>query len=438
MMGGRGHCGRWGLGIAIAMVLTSCAADHGGAKSPAYAFQRIVSLAPPPAVRHAPSRPWARLPGLGGSRVSCRGGALRRLRVIIPGGRSRRCATVRIAGGRCVTWLAISHGSFWAQPLYASRGVVVRALGAHGQFRRVILAVHDGRLVVAANIIAPAAQAYYRLEILGRQAVRMAVIEKVWYRNAAAARRDRPALEGFYDTGVGNPMPASAIDPARHDADGLWLSTPRGHSWVPLRNPRRPWSEIYGPGVRAFGLLQRDRAVRYYGVHAAREQDAPDVLVVGPGRGGRVRLRERPTAGHGAPNVWVMFGPQAVDRKTLHYRLVWTRTPSRTGDRAQVISTLIGGNARTGARKYVIDYAKGPVAHRLPDRVVAGRVQVRPDTFVTQDTVGYNVYTHGYRQVLQVMPVPGQSVHVRAWLTVYGRRVSEIWRYKLFALRIAH
>lgn len=44
---------------------------------------------------------------------------------------------------------------------------------------------------------------------------------------------------------------------------------------------------------------------------------------------------------------------------------------------------------------------KGPVTQRVPERAVAGRVQVRPDTFVTQDTVGYSAYTHGYRQVLR-------------------------------------
>jgi glucans biosynthesis protein len=105
---------------------------------------------------------------------------------------------------------------------------------------------------------------------------------------------------------------------------------------------------------------------------------------------------------------------------------------------AVVVSSLIGGNADTGARKYVIDYAGGPLEGRLPIGAVAGSVRVRPDTFVTQDAVGFNPYTGGYRQVVQVMPVPGRTVQVRAWLDLGGQVISEIWRYALFTPRVAH
>ena len=413
---------------------------HGVAPA-ASAFERIVPLSPLPVARRARARPWARLAGRDGIWVLCESGTRQRLRVTLPKGLTRRCAALRVtmrkAGGRRVTWLAMSRGSFWARPLAASRGVVVRALGARGVFRRVTLAVHAGRLMAVAGVRAPGAWARYHLIISGRRMVRMAVSERVFYRDTTSARRDRPALAGFYDFGVGTGQPASALDPARHDADGLWLADARGHSWVPLRNPARPWQQAYGPGVRAFGLLQRDRARRNYGAHAARLQDAPDVIVRGFGRFAHVTLRERPTARGAAPNVWVVFGPQAADRERLRYRLAWTRTPKHRGDRAIVVSTLLGGNARSGARMYVIDYAKGPIARRLPDHAIVGEVRVHPDTFVTQDTVRYNPYTRGYRQVLQLMPVPGRAVRVRAWLAVHGARVSEFWRYVLRAPRIA-
>lgn len=412
-----------------------------GVARSARAFARIVPLSPPPAARHASARPWARLAGRDGSWVWCEHGARKRLRVTLFGGLTRRCAAMRVtwreAGGHPVTWLAMRRGAFWARPLSASRGVVVRALGARGAFRSVALAEHGGHLMAVADASAPGAQAHYHWIVSGRRKVRMAVSEQAFYRDAAIARRDRPALLGFYDYGVGTVMPASALDPARHDADGLWLADARGHSWVPLRNPRRPWSQAYGPGLRAFGLLQRDRARRNYGAHAARLQDAPDVIVRGFGRFAHVTLRERPTARGAAPNVWVVFGPQAADRERLRYRLAWTRTPKHRGDRAIVVSTLLGGNARSGARMYVIDYAKGPIARRLPDHAIVGEVRVHPDTFVTQDTVRYNPYTRGYRQVLQLMPVPGRAVRVRAWLAVHGARVSEFWRYVLRAPRIA-
>ena len=413
---------------------------HGKVRA-ADAFERIVPLSPLVGTRRARSRPWARLGGRDGIWVLCASGTREPLRVTLPKGLTRRCAamrvTMRAAGGQRVTWLAMSHGSFWARPLAASRGVVVRALGDRGVFRRVALAVQGGRLMAVAAASAPGAQARYHLTVSGRRVVRMAVSEQAFYRDTAIARRDRPALAGFYDFGVGTGMPEAALDPARHNADGLWLADARGHSWVPLRNPRHPWLQVYGPGVRAFGLLQRDRARRNYGAHTARLQDAPDVIVRGFGHWAHVALRERPMASGAAPNVWVTFGPRAAKRERLHYRLAWTRTLAHRYDRAIVVSTLMGGNVQSGARMYVIDYAKGPVARRLSDRVIVGEVRVRPDTFVTQDTVRYNPYTRGYRQVLQILPVPGRAVRVRAWLAVRGARVSEFWRYVLRAPRVA-
>ena len=447
-MTGTGRRRRRGAGMVLAAVLAPwpmTAVGHGavgpGGVPAAGAGARIVPLSVPSPVHHASARPWARLAGRGGLWVWCAGDGRRGLSVTVPGGRSRRCAGVRVTapggGGRRVTWFAVGHGSFWARPLGASRGVSVRALGARGVFRYVTLAVREGRLVAVAGAGAPGAQARYHLTVSGRRTVRMTATEVASYRDRAVARRDRPALAGFYDFGVGTAMSAMAIDPARHDADGLWFTDARGPSWAPLRNPRHPWRQAYGPGVRAFGLLQRDRARRYYGVHAARPQDVPDVIVHWPGRGTRVVLRERPTAGRTAPNAWVMFGPRAQDRETLRYRLTWTRTARDRGDRAIVVSTLMGGNARSGARMYVIDYAGGAIARRLPDHALAGNVRVHPDTFVTQDSVRYNPYTHGYRQVLQVLPMAGRNIHVRAWLSVSGQRLSETWRYTLFAPRIA-
>lgn len=445
--GGRSRWVPWMMAVALApgptWGLTPAARGRDGV-TVAHAFQRIVPLSSPTSRGRGRPRPWARLATHGRPLVWCgsggRGG--RRLLVILPGGRRRRCAGVRVtsrgAGGRGVTWLGLRRGSFWARPLGAARGVVVRALGARGVFQRVSLTIRDGRLVVAAGVRAPGARARYRLTIFGRRVVHMRVIETAFSAQASTARRDRAALAGFYDYGIGAAMPAQAIDPARHDADGLWLSDRQGHSWVPLRNPHRLWSQVYGPGVRAFGLLQRDRARRYYGVHAAREQDAPDVIVHWPGRGTRLVLRERPATGRGAPNVWLLFGPRAPGEATRRYHLTWTRTPKRSAERAIVVSTLMGGNVRTGARMYVIDYAGGVIARRLPEGVVTGEVRLHPDTFILQNTVRYNPYTRGYRQVLQVLPVAGARVHVRAWLSVWGARVSETWRYTLRAPRIAH
>ncbi len=420
--------------------------------SQALAFDRIVALKD--AARH--SSPWvahgvllARLSSTPAREVWCLQGGSQPLRVAVASAGHEvygRCQALRVTGpgadARPVTFFSLARGSFWARPAGGSRGVAMQALGRHGVFRKVTLAVNARGLVVSAQAWAEAARARYRIFVEGTRVVRMEVTERVRYQNAATGVRDRPALAAFYDYGVANHMPASAVDLARHDADGLWLDQARSISWLPLRNPPKPWSRTFGASVRGVGLVQRNRALRDFGVHVAREQDAPDVFVRWTGRGGAVVLRERPSAGGGGPNIGVIFAPGGI-RATGHgwtgrYRLVWERAPAHPERVAVVVSSLIGGNADTGARKYVIDYAGGPLEGRLPIGAVAGSVRVRPDTFVTQDAVGFNPYTGGYRQVVQVMPVPGRTVQVRAWLDLGGQVISEIWRYALFTPRVAH
>ncbi len=417
----------------------------------AWAFDRIVPIrAAPPRSPPGVARGvlLARLAGRPARAVWCLPGGAGSVRVAIALGHHesyRRCralrVTTRAAGRQTATLFGLAGGSFWARPVGASRGVTLRALGPQGVFRKVTLATGGGRLFVSAQAWTRAAHARYSIRISGVHAVRMAVREAVRYGRIARGMRDRPALAAFYDYGVANHMPAAAVDLARHDADGLWLKEARSISWLPLRNPPRPWSRTYGISVRGFGLWQRDRARRYYGVHAAREQDAPDVFVRWTGRGGLVVLRERPSAGCGGANVRAVFVPGAMRARAhgwlAHYRLAWERSPAHPAPVAAVVSTLIGGSARAGTRKYVIDYAGGALTRRFPVGAVVGRVHVQPDSFVTQDTVGFNPYTGGYRQVIQVMPVPGRSVHVRAWLDLHGHVASEIWRYALFAPRVA-
>ena len=420
--------------------------------SQALAFDRIVVMkdtAPRPSPWAARGVLLARLSPTPAREIWCLQGGSRPLRVAVASAGHEiydRCQALRVTGhgadGRPVTFFSMAGGSFWARPAGGSRGVAMRALGRYGVFRKVTLVADARGLVVSAQAWAEAARARYRIYVKGTRVVRMEVTERVRYQNVATGVRDRPALAAFYDYGVANHMPTAAVDLARHDADGLWLDQAGSISWLPLRNPPKPWSRAFGASVRGVGLVQRNRALRYFGVHVAREQDAPDVFVRWTGRGGAVVLRERPSAGGGGPNIGVIFAPGGV-RATGHgwtgrYRLVWEPAPTHPERVAVVVSSLIGGNADTGARKYVIDYAGGPLEGRYPIGAVAGGVRVRPDTFVTQDTVGFNPYTGGYRQVVQVMPVPGRTVQVRAWLNLRGQVVSEIWRYALFAPRVAH
>ncbi|MHB8354443.1 MAG: glucan biosynthesis protein, partial [Burkholderiales bacterium] len=283
----------------------------------------------------------------------------------------------------------------------------------------------------------------YRFEIESRQSVRMTVKTTLFFR-----QRPRifgiPALASLYDYGVGNHMPVQALYLARHTSDGLLIQTAHAAYWAPLRNPQSLYEHVFvSPAVRKFGLWQRDRRARYYGAQKGRYQDAPNVWAHIPRHlQGHVILKEWPARADDHDNIVAAFvplvKPQVQTAFTASYRIDWTRHDRGRAMISHVVSTLIGGNAVTGARKYVIDYAGGPLRAAGAQAIIRGKVRVRPDTFITQDTVGFNPYTGGWRQVIQVLPLAGQYVHVKAWLTFDHHLASEIWEYDVFPPHRSH
>lgn len=398
---------------------------------------------------------WTSMGGLGGAdRVSCERASRHPILVIVKGPwgvRRRDCAALHIQHslGRArgsATVLGLRGGAFWAQPVGTSRGTEaeawVAASGSPAAFTRVVLTEIHGSLRVLAHLAGALGEGRYRFVIRGVRTVRMAVTARLWGRGPTP-HGETPALVSLYDYGVGGPMPVSAVHLARHAADGVWVRTAKAAYWEPLRDPRRPWSGAVGSGpVRAFGLLQRDRKARYYGRGPTGGPNAPDVRVyLKTQLRGRVRVSERPAWSTRAQNILAAFVPRARPEGRagwpLRFVLVWSKTPALRPRWARVVDTLVGGNAKTGARKYVIDYAGGVLGPQDPRTALVGHVHVRPDTFVTQDTVGFNPYTGGWRQVIQVLPVADHTVHIEAWLTLWGRAVSEVWSESLLATRIS-
>lgn len=363
-----------------------------------------------------------------------------------------QCASIRIGGVgqevRSVTFLALRRTNFWAQPRGASKGVVVRALGAGGELggelKRVVVTSRGDVLRARAVWKDRLRRVTYRFVIQGKRSVRMSIGATVLFRKRPLRGWGFPAFVSFYDYGVRTPMPPFATHLARHASDGLYVRTDKARLWEPLRDPRVFMSRFVAAGqVRVVGLLQVQRQARYYAQGSSHGQDAPNIFAdFGSHGGGRVRLSEWPASVPGAPNIMAAFVPDAIIRPgrpwTTHFHVRWTLNP-RSGDGVgRVWSTLIGGNAQTGARKYVIDYIGAALQRAHGSAVVVGHVRVRPETFTTQNTIGWNPYTKGFRQVIQVLPLPGRDVHIEAWLTVGGRKVSDVWSYDLLSPRISH
>lgn len=340
--------------------------------------------------------------------------------------------------------LRMQGARFGVIPAGASAGAQLQVVGASkGEtFRAVRVAAAGRRLVIWARLTG-LATGVYRMIVEGRRSVRVRVRTTLVFRRPPLPGFEGPALVSFYDYGVANPMPLKALYPARHASDGLLVDTGRGPVWMPLRNPETAFFVQAVTGfVRGWGLLQRNRSAHDYGDTQARYADAANLwLRPRKAQRGRVTLLAEPLGATGPDNVKVLFipsSPVTIGRPiTERYDLIWQRKDPPEGNRARVVSTLIGGDAKTGARKYVIDYARGALPPPTAQHKPRGRVRVTPDTFVTQDTVGYNPYTRGWRQVIQVQPIPGQRLSIQAWLGGLHRPLSELWEYTLDAPRIS-
>ncbi len=350
---------------------------------------------------------------------------------------------------RLATWFEMTGGLVRAVPAGGAPGAGVEPLWAPGlpeRFHKARIWVQGTHLHVTAELAGSLAAGRYRFTVQARPVLSMDVTARLIFHRSLPAASGLPALVTRYDYGVANHMPAQAVYLARHASDGLWMAGPKAHYWVPLRNPRALL--LWAPAatvVSRFGLLQRNRRRRDFGPVATRYPDAPDVETHLVGIRGQVQLSEQPLRGqgkgHGYGNVAALFTPlvkPAIGRAWVErYRLIWS-WHRRRSRRLVVVSTLIGGTFRTGARKYVIDYARGALPLKLPHGVVRDHVQVRPFSFVTQNTWRFNPYTRGWRQVIQVLPVPGRTLRVRAWLTCGTHLISEIWAYDILAPRISH
>ncbi|WP_235528131.1 glucan biosynthesis protein [Sphingomonas sp. Leaf231] len=145
--------------------------------------------------------------------------------------------------------------------------------------------------------------------------------------------------------------------PEIHDSDGLAMRTAGGeHVWRPLRNPAQPTTDSFAADdVRAFGLLQRDRAFDHYQDDGAFYDRRPNLWIEPQGKwgAGRVILYAFPTAGETTDNVvcfWTPGAPVAAgQRLAFDYRLTWGSTDPSVGRIAHVVDTWTGSAGRPGA-----------------------------------------------------------------------------------------
>jgi glucans biosynthesis protein len=258
------------------------------------------------------------------------------------------------------------------------------------------------------------------------------------------ARMGIAPLTSMFWFGENNRHQATDWRPEIHDSDGLAIWTGAGERiWRPLNNPDVVRTSAFvDDNPRGFGLLQRDRAFHNYEDDGVFYDRRPSVWVepLAPWGRGQVQLVEIPTDDEIHDNIvayWVPEQPVTAGSEwSLAYRLHWLADEPHPSDAvARVLHTRLGrggvpGQPRPeGARKFVIDFAGGPLeALQKLDEVepVITASRGRIDNAYALQVVG----TTHWRAFFDLYAEGEEPVDLRLFLTLDGRTLTETWLYQ--------
>lgn len=227
--------------------------------------------------------------------------------------------------------------------------------------------------------------------------------------------------------------------PEVHDSDGLLVELADGERlWRPLDNPpqRHRVSRFPAPGLRGFGLLQRDRVYASYEDLESRFERRPN-LWVEPLAGfdaGAVELVEIPTPTEYSDNVAAYFVPDgATDTlvcASFRYALIADLAGPRRSDLAEVTATRVRPASNDVPALFVLSFAGGDL-----DREGGEEPALTADVQATAGAVRNVVLMRdsergGVRLTFEVSGPSGVAVGLRARLLRGERRASETWVYE--------
>jgi len=233
--------------------------------------------------------------------------------------------------------------------------------------------------------------------------------------------------------------------PEIHDSDGLALWTGAGERiWRPLNNPPVVTvSSFMDNSPRGFGLIQRDRSFENY-LDGVRYERRPSLWIepLNNWGAGSVQLVEIPTDDEVHDNIvafWVPGDPVlAGNEYTFRYRMYWYAKPPYTMDslaHATALRMGRGGQPGTdrpqGVRKFVIDFAEGPLADIKADDPVELLVEASRGT-ISNSYAEPIPGTDRWRALFDLKPVDERPVELRAWMRIGDQPITETWLYQYF------
>lgn len=299
------------------------------------------------------------------------------------------------------------------------------------------------RTTVFAALDSPSVTGAYRFEIAPGQDTVMDVTARLFLREDIAQLGIAP-LTSMYLLGDNDRLGFDDFRPRVHDSEALILNTRGGETFLrPLNNPTRLASAYLGARDPAsFGLIQRDRNFDHYLDAGAHYELRPSLIVEPRGDWGKgaVRLVEIPSDLEANDNIVAFWVPEAPGRKgdalEYAYRLHWGMTPpGSAADLAYIVRTRVGKGGvagvegDTGTRKFVIDFAGGPLGTLQDGAEVAPVVQATGGR-VVESVLSRISGTDLWRLVIEVAADTGAVVELRAEVAGYGRTLTETWLYQ--------
>jgi glucans biosynthesis protein len=230
--------------------------------------------------------------------------------------------------------------------------------------------------------------------------------------------------------------------PEVHDSDGLLVAQGTGEwLWRPLDNPRTLEVDKFRmPGVRGFGLIQRDRDFASYQDLETHAELRPSGWVTphGDWGAGQVELVQIPTKSDTNDNIAVYWVPDVQPKVgepyDISYTLAWYGDDPSRPPGGHTIATRRDTGNKDDAQRFVVDFA-GKSLEAIPaDQVVRGDVTLAPDDDVAElldQHVVKNPATGGWRLTFQLRPKRRTPVQLRAFLDKGTDTLTETWSFTL-------
>lgn len=235
--------------------------------------------------------------------------------------------------------------------------------------------------------------------------------------------------------------------PEVHDSDGLLMQLVNGEwIWRPIQNPKTLQVNAFlAPGLKGFGLFQRDREFDNYQDLITRQELRPSAWVepIGDWGDGSVELVQIPSDNENNDNLVAYWRPAKLPEPgkpiSWNYRIYWGDTFKNVPPEGYVTATHIGRDLDGKSRVFVLDF-EGPKLSKLPeDAPVQASVSVSPGATITEQKLEKNPVTNGWRLTFKILPEDPQGLNLvldkrpplelRAFLRDETHTLTETWSY---------